>query len=128
MAKTSSTPSIYYKNLKKMFDYGYTWIGMIPFSTVFMAEDMFYSNQSVYKLYPDGTESEVEELDDFSSEFMYGKERPFHVIKIIEKAVIKIRNNENVEVWKEVMNTVGITDDIIELMVTEGTLSEINVM
>lgn len=52
-----------------MFDYGYTWDGMIPLT---MDEALYiwdFENRPVYKLYDDGTESLVEHRDEFFNHY-----------------------------------------------------------
>lgn len=47
-----------------MFDYGYTWDGMIPLTMDEALRVWDFENKPVYKLYDDGTESLIEDRDE----------------------------------------------------------------
>ena len=58
-------------SVKDMFDYGYTWGGMLPVSSKEIAMELF-KNMEVFALYHDGSESLRESEKDFDDSHIYG--------------------------------------------------------
>jgi hypothetical protein len=87
---------------KSMHDYGYKWEGMIPLSAE-KAEEMFNEGGSVFKLYSDGTEAEVENIEELRNHRdsgMFGVER-LEKEKEIKKTYIKNPSKEQRQEWKK---------------------------
>lgn len=58
---------------QEMINYGYTYKNMMPI-TLEEAKMIFLQKGQVYKLYPDNTESQVEDISEFDDTVMYGIE------------------------------------------------------
>lgn len=68
-----------YDEVKK---YGYNWVGMY-FFTYDEAKVLFLDSENViYKCYPDGTESEVDEYDELEDGYWYGIEKENYKVEI----------------------------------------------
>lgn len=61
------------KDRQDMINYGYTYENMMPV-TLEEAKMIFLQKGQVYKLYPDNTESQVEDFSEFDDTVMYGIE------------------------------------------------------
>ena len=129
--------------IKGMFEYGYKYIGVIPYRNYEIAYKEYMDDCSVLILYPDGTEAFVEDSSDFfrlKDTVMYGYERVITETKLIKKAIEYLRyhkkesyynvtciewivkNTGKKDAWKEVLNILGFTEEEIELMIKEADL------
>jgi hypothetical protein len=74
------------EKIEKRYDevkaYGYDWDGMYFFSYDEAYSLYLDSDLVLYKCYPDGTESEVEEYDEIEKGYWYGVEKEKYKIEV----------------------------------------------
>ncbi len=127
--------------MREMYEYGYKWIGTIPLRDFEKAYKEYMDDKSVLILYPDNTESYVEDSSDFfrlENTVMYGLERSITETALIKKAIKALREfaefshgsdvywkgywNARAETYEEVLETLGFTNEEILLMIKEADL------
>lgn len=121
--------------IKDMIQYGYNWVGMVPIDE-FEAQVRYQAGQNIYVLYPDGTEAAVISEIDFlklKDTVMYGYERNRTEKALICTAIDNIMKcdetdmtdvlQEKKEIWEEVLQIIGFTDEDIRISVYEADIN-----
>ena len=108
--------------IKKMIEYGYKYIGVIPVDNYKIAyKEYANNNKPVLILYPDNTEAYVEDSSDFfrlKDTVMYGLERSIKETRVIIKAIRDLEKPGGTDV----LSVLGFSDEEIEIMMKEADL------
>ena len=124
--------------ITEMITFGYKWLGMIPISKE-MAK-LCEGVTTVYALYPDGTEAEVDNLDNYLTEdVLFGIERPRKEFELIGRAIQKMQEikmnmpaalegdeyfmDGEKMAWVNVLNILGFDVGDISVAVEHGDLT-----